>query len=171
MVVLRATRLATVLGVLGILQAAETSPEQVLAPLRVYAGNWKVTRDKMASGAKPEDLQTECAAIGQYFACQQKVNGAVGGLLIIVPSREAGRYYTQNVVPSGRATGTGELRIPSPGKWIFLSSWNQGGGKSIRYRTTYTFSGRDRIRFEQEQSDDGQHWKVIGSGEQVRAGR
>ncbi len=168
--VVTAKRLAAVLGVLGILQAAEPSPEQMLAPLRVYAGRWKVTRDKMARDAKPEDLETECASIGRYFACQQTVNGAVGGLLLVIPSNKEGLYNTQTVLPSGRATGTGELQIAS-NKWIFFSSWNQGGGKTIRYRTTYTFSGRDRLHFEQEESSDGKQWKRIGAGDQVRAGR
>ena len=125
--------------------AADTTATQAVAPLRVYAGNWKVARQGSPAGAKPDDLKNDCTLIGRYFACQQTVNGTVGGLLVMIPSGEPGRYFTQNIVPTGRATGLGELRIDG-NKWVFFSTWNQGA-KTIRYRTTNTFNGRDRIHF------------------------
>lgn len=150
--------------------AADSSTAQMLMPLRAYAGTWNVTRQSVAAGAKPEHLKNECLIVGKYFACQQSINGAVGGLLLMIPSGNAGRYFTQNVTPNGRATGAGELHIDAPDKWVFFSTWNQGA-KTMRYRTTNTFSGRDKIHFEQEESTDGQHWKVTGSGDDVRVGR
>lgn len=145
----------------SVAEAAATA--QAVAPLRTYAGHWSVVRQ---GAPKPDDLKNECSLIGNYFACQQTVNGEVSGLLLLIPSGTTGRYHTQNVLPNGRATGLGELQIDG-NKWVFLSTWNQGA-KSIRYRTTNTFSGRDRIHFQQEESEDGRTWKTTGSGDDTR---
>jgi hypothetical protein len=159
--------LALALGT-GVATAADKNVLQMLLPLRAYAGTWSVTRQGVAG--KPEQLKNDCAAVGRYYACQQTVNGSVGGLLLMVPSDTPGKYFTQNVLPTGRATGAGEMHIEAPNRWVFFSNWNQGA-KTMRYRTTNTFSGRDKIHFEQEESTDGQHWKVTGSGDDVRVGR
>lgn len=146
--------------------STEVPIAQAAAPLRAYAGLWSVRREGSAPGAKREELRNDCNLIGRYFACQQTVNGTVGGLLVIVPSNTPGKYFTQDVAPTGRATGLGELQIEG-NKWVLYSSWNQGA-KTTRYRTTNTFSGRDRIHFEQEESEDGRNWKVTGSGDYTR---
>lgn len=147
-------------------RAADVPFGKTVAPLRDYAGTWRVVRNNAGVEAKPEELKNECALVGRFFACQQTINGAVGGLLVIVPSNSPGHYATQNVDPSGRARGLGQLQIEG-GKWTLLSTWNQGA-KTIRYRTANTFSGRNRIHFEQEESEDGRNWKVTGSGDQTR---
>ena len=157
------------LALTGWLSGAEPNTAQMMATLKAYAGTWTVVRQNAAAGAKPEQLKNDCSAVGRYFACQQTINGEVGGLLLMIPSSTAGRYFTQNVTPNGRATGAGELLIGTANKWVFRSTWNQGA-QVVRYRTTNTFTGRDKIHFEQEESTDGQHWKVTGSGDDVRVG-
>ena len=135
--------------------------------LSLYAGNWTVTRKGAAAGSKPEELRNQCTTVGKYFACEQSVNGSVTGLLLIIPASQPGSYNTQTVLPDGRATGKGELII-SGNQWVFSSIWNSGG-KTMRYRTTNTFSDKNHIHFQQEESSDGTHWSVTGSGDDVRA--
>jgi hypothetical protein len=142
------------------------APSPADAALSLYSGNWTVTRS--SGGSKPEELHNQCSSIGKYFACEQSVDGNVTGLLLIIPASASGHYNTQTVLPDGRATGKGELVI-SGNQWVFSSIWNSGG-KTIRYRTTNTFSDRNHIHFQQEESSDGTHWQVTGSGDDVRIG-
>jgi len=94
------------------------------------------------------------------------VNGAVSELLVFLPAKTAGQYYTQSVMPDGRAGGRGDLAIDGD-KWIYSSSWNEGG-KTTFYRTTNMFSGKDRIHYEQQESTNNKDWKTTGSGDEVR---
>jgi hypothetical protein len=141
--------------------AAAANP--AFAPLWLYHGTWKITR---AGAAKPEDLINQCSEIGHYFACQQTVNGVAGGLLVVVPTNEAGKYHTQVIQPSGSATGLNDLSIDGD-RWTFYSRWNQGD-KVTYYRTINTFTGKNRIHFEQDESPDGKNWTTKNSGDEVR---
>jgi hypothetical protein len=141
---------------------AASPPSDPYAPLWIYTGSWQVTR----AGAAPETLVNECARIGTYLGCQQTVNGSVVGLLIIIPAKEPGHYYTQTVLPQGRATGLGELEIAGD-RWTFVNS-EPGNGKVTHYRTVNTFTGKTHIHFEQAVSGDGNNWTVTGTGETVK---
>jgi hypothetical protein len=140
--------------------------DPAFAPLRAYEGSWRVTPASSNAGAKPYQLTVECAVVGQYFTCQQTTEGRAGGLLVIIPTGQPGRYNTQTIMPDGRATGRDELEI-SGSQWTFRSR-RQEGTKTTQYRTTYSFSGKDRIHFEQAQSSDGKEWTVTNSGDQIR---
>ena len=143
------------------------APDPAYAPLWLYNGSWQVTRQS-ASGGKPDQLVNQCTLLGKYFACQQSVNGTPSALLVIIPARDSGHYYTQNIMPDGRATGKANLEI-SGGKWVFSSNWDQGG-KTTYYKTTNVFSGKNRIHFEQQESTNNRDWSVTGSGDDVRVG-
>lgn len=142
--------------------------DPVYAPLWLYQGSWEITRKDLATGAKPEHLVNQCALLGKYFACQQTVNGADGGLVIFIPAGKPGHYYTQNVMPEGRATGRSDLEI-SGDHWTYSSRWPQENGKIVYYRTINVFSGKDHIHFEQAESPDGRQWTTKGSGDEQRA--
>jgi hypothetical protein len=138
------------------------------APLRVYAGSWRVTRGNAPAGSKPELLANDCAPVGRFFACQQSVNGIPGGLLVFVPTSQPGHFYTQTIMPEGRATGRDELQITGD-VWTF-SSRRSEGGKTTLYRTVNTFTGRNRIHFESAQSLNGSDWTTQSSSDAVRVG-
>jgi hypothetical protein len=138
-------------------------------PLWLYNGAWRVTRAGVAPGTKPDELVNQCALVGKYFTCQQTVNGEPGALLIFVPANEPGHYYTQNVGLDARATRRGDLEIER-NRWTYSSTWNQGGTTTY-YKTVNTFTGGDRIHFEQLESKNNKDWKATGSGDEVRIAR
>lgn len=140
--------------------------DPAFAPLWSYNGSWRVTPASSNAGGKPYQLAVECAIVGNYFTCQQTTEGRAGGLLVIVPAGQPGRYNTQTIMPDGRATGRDELEI-SGNQWTFRSR-RQEGTKTTQYRTLYSFSGKDHIHFEQAQSSDGKQWTVTNSGDQIR---
>lgn len=113
-------------------------------------------------------LKNQCALVGNFFVCQQTVDGTPGALLIFIPiANQSGQYHTQNVNLDGRASGIGDLQI-SGDHWVYSSRWNQGGGKITYYRTTNVFSGKNRIHFEQAESPNGKDWKVTNAGDEVK---
>jgi hypothetical protein len=148
------------------------SPDTIVAPLWLYQGTWQVTRESANKGAKSDRVVNHCALLGKYFACQQTVNDSEGGLLIIIPAGKPGHYYTETITPEGRATRRSELEI-SGDRWTFSSRWPQENGKIVYYRTTNTFTGKNRIHFEQAESSDGTQWAIKDSGDEQRvaAGR
>ena len=133
-------------------------------PLWAYQGAWQVTR---AGSGKPDQLVNECALVGRYFACQQSVDGKLSSLLIVIPTDSPGHYYTQTVMPEGRATGRDDLEI-SGNRWTFTSRRLEYG-RSKYYRTVNTFTDRNHIHFEQAQSNDEAHWTITNSGDEVRS--
>jgi hypothetical protein len=133
-----------------------------------YQGTWQVTPKNHPAGAKPDILINQCSVLGQFFACGQNVNGQPGGLVVFIPNGKPGHFYTQTIMPEGRATGRDDLQI-SGDQWIY-SSRRDEGGKTTFYRTTNTFSGRNRIHYEQAQSTDGSQWTLQSSGDEVRMG-
>ncbi|MBV9084567.1 MAG: hypothetical protein JOZ62_17980 [Acidobacteriaceae bacterium] len=138
------------------------------APLWLYNGTWQVTRKPQPTGAKPETLSNECALVGRFFACQQTVNGKSGGLLVFIPTDKPGHFYTQTIMPEGRATGRDDLQI-SGDTWTY-SSRRDEGGRTTFFRTTNTFTGKNHIHFEQAQSTNGTDWVIQNSGDEVRVG-
>ncbi len=138
------------------------------APLRLYQGTWRVKSGHGGDAAKATVLSNECARIGQFFGCQQTVDGKPEALILFLPHGEPGHYYTQAVTAEGRAMGRGDLVIAGS-RWTY-SSKSDDGGKQTWYRTTNEFTGADRIHYEQAESSDGEHWVVKGSGDEERAG-
>ncbi len=164
---MRAFALAAVGLMVPLMQAAPAA-DPVYAPLWLYQGGWRVSRSDLAPGAKPDELKNQCALLGKYFACQQTVNGQAGALIIFIPAATAGQYYTQNVRLEGFASGRGNLEIAGD-RWTYLSTRDESG-KTVYYRTLNVFTGKNRIHFENAESNDGKNWKVTGSGDEVRVG-
>lgn len=145
---------------------AGAPPDSAYAPLRLYQGSWQVTR-KSAGTAKPERLTNDCAKVGNFYVCQQTVNGTPEALLIFVPAGQPGQYFTQSVGQDGRGRGRGNLEITG-NRWTYSSTWDQGG-KTTYYRNVNLFTGRNHIHYEQFESSNGRDWKVTDSGDEDRA--
>lgn len=162
----RVLRLLTPFLIGQFLFAANTASNPY-TPLWLYNGSWQITRKDLAPGAKPDELTNQCALVGKYFACQQTVNGTPGALLIFIPTGEQGHYYTQNVRPDGLASRRGDLQIEGD-VWTYRTAWDQGGGTTTYYKTVNTFTGKDRIHFEQLESKNNKDWKTANSGDEAR---
>ena len=151
------------LALLAFASAAE-KPADPYAPLRLYNGSWEVTRK---GATKPDALVNHCALLGQFFACGQTVNGAPGGLVVFIPvNGQSGHYYTQTIMPEGRATGRDELRIEG-NQWTYTSRRDENGVTTY-FRTLNTFADNNHIHFEQRDSNNNKDWTVRNSGDEVR---
>jgi hypothetical protein len=156
-------RLVIALSLVITIEAAPVkSPDPLFAPLWLYQGTWQVSR----KDAKPELLINQCALLGKFFTCSQNVDGAQQGLVVFLPANGPGHFYTQTIMPDGRATGRTDLQI-SGDIWTY-SSRRDEDGKTTFYRTLNTFSGKSRIHFESAHSDDGKNWTVDAAGDEVQ---
>ena len=145
-----------------------TAADPVYAPLRAYEGTWQVTRKDQPAASKPETLVNQCSLLGKYFACSQTINGSQGGLVIFIPTGKPGRFWTQTIMPEGRATGRDDLEIAGD-QWTYMSRRDQDG-KTTFFRTTNKFTDKNHIHFEQAQSNNGTDWKTGSTGDEVRVG-
>ena len=132
-------------------------------PLRLYDGSWEVHLPN-----KPVDkLTNRCVLIGQYYACQQAVNGKMAALVVFLPKEQPGEYWTNPLTAEAQSNGRGDLSIRGD-RWVY-SSKNTESGKTTFYRTVNVFTGADRIHFEVAESPDGIAWTVKMSGDETRA--
>lgn len=139
-------------------------PADPYAALRLYDGAWQVTRKE---ASKPDILINHCAVLGQYYACGQNVGGVPGGLVVFIPVKDQpGHYYTQTIMPEGRATGRDDLRVEG-NQWTYTSRRDEMGTTTY-YRTINTFLDKNHIHFEQAQSNNNKDWTVQHSGDEVR---
>jgi hypothetical protein len=139
--------------------------DSAFEPLWKYQGTWQFTMNTPGAPPVSNKIQNDCAEIGQFFLCQQTVDGKVAALLTFIQGESKGRYYTQPILPDGHAAGRGELEIEGD-RWTYPSK-EEENGKTKYYRITNVFSGKDRIHFERSESVDGKAWKVLASGDEI----
>lgn len=140
--------------------------DSAFEPLWNYQGTWQFTMNAPGGKGVSNKIQNDCVDMGQYFLCQQTVDGKVVALLCFTPSETKGAYHTQPIMPDGRAAGRGDLEIDGA-RWTYPSKEDENG-KTKYYRIVNVFSGKDRIHFERSESEDGKTWKVLASGDEVR---
>jgi hypothetical protein len=142
------------------------------APLRLYDGKWDVQPASGDKQAEPVHIENHCAEVGEFFACNQFVNGKNMALVVFLPTHplENGGYAYRNQAlrpESSDPSFWGNLEIVGD-RWVY-SSDETDKGKKIYWRTTNVFFGRDKIHFEAQRSDDGVNWTTNLSGDEARA--
>lgn len=139
------------------------------APLRLYDGRWEVTSN--GAEKKTDHIENHCAKTGLFFACEQVVNGKTGGLVVFLPVGKTGNgaqeYRTEVLDPNASTPGDWSKLTIDGDTWLY--SWTSSdGGKKTSWQNTNKFSGKDKIHFEVQQSEDGVNWKTQVSGDEHR---
>jgi hypothetical protein len=138
-------------------------------PLWLYQGSFEVTMNIPGSKPVSNKIQNDCTDFGQFFVCQQTVDGKVVALLTFTPAEKKGHYYTDPVFPDGRSAGRGDLEIDGD-RWTYPSK-EERNGETKYFKITNVFSGKDRIHFERSESTDGKTWTTLATGDEVRTSR
>lgn len=141
------------------------------APLRLYDGKWDLVPGSSDQATGTVHIENHCAKVGEFFACNQFVNGKNMALVVFLPlhSLENGGYAYHNQalgVEGGGSGSWGGLEIVGD-RWVY-SSDETDGGKKIYHRTMNVFSGPDKIHFEVQRSEDGVNWTTKMSGDEGR---
>ncbi len=76
-------------------------------------------------------------------------------------------YRTQALISDASAAGEwGHLSIDGD-TWVY--TWETGpAGKKVQWRNTNNFTGKDKIHFEVQNSEDGATWRTQVAGDEVR---
>jgi hypothetical protein len=148
-------------------KTAAAVPQDPLAAFTVYDGAWSIQSAHTAAGlGKPDVLVNHCSRNVAFYSCEQVVNGKSSALVIFVSASEAGKYYTQIVLPNGYSTGRGDLTLDGA-HWTYFGK-DVEKDKTTYFRTENYFTGRDAIHFEQFQSTDGTKWDKTNEGDETR---
>ncbi len=141
-------------------------------PLRLYDGKWDLVPASDGKPADPVHVENHCAKVGDFFACNQFVNGKNMALVVFLPSHplENGGYAYRNQalgVEGDDPSRWGKVEIVGD-RWVY-SSDNTDKEKKTYWRTVNLFTGADKIHFEVQKSDDGVKWTTTMSGDEARA--
>lgn len=152
--------------------ASTTPASDPLAQLTILNGEWTVTSPHtMAGPGKTDSLVNHCYLTDAYYTCEQVVNGKPMALIVFTATETAGSYHTQIVLPNGYSTGRADLKIDGS-HWTYLGKSTSDDGKTTTwYRTENVFTGRDRIHFEQYESNDNTSWKKTNEGDETRSSK
>ncbi|HMD44323.1 MAG TPA: hypothetical protein VKH45_14705 [Candidatus Acidoferrum sp.] len=151
------------------LRTAFAGDDGPYAPLKLYDGSWEVKVSVPES--KTDHLVNHCAQTGLFYACEQVVNGKTGALVVFLPvgktASGAQEYRTQPLLANASAAGDwGHLTIDGD-NWLY--SWDsRDGKKTVHWRVTNHFTGKDKIHFEVQNSEDGTNWKTQSVGDEER---
>lgn len=142
------------------------------ASLRLYEGKWDLLPAKSDKPGDPVHIENHCANVGEFFACNQFVNGKNMALVIFLPSHslENGGYAYRNQalrVEGDNAGAWSNLEITGD-RWVYASEESDKGKKTF-WQTINVFSGHDKIHFEVQRSEDGVKWATTMSGDEARA--
>jgi hypothetical protein len=142
------------------------------APLRLYDGKWDLVPASDGKPAEAVHIENHCAKVGDFFACNQFVNGKNMALVVFLPSHplENGGYAYRNQalgVEGDAPSRWGKVEIAGD-RWAY-SSDETDKGKKTYWQTINLFSGPDKIHFEVQKSDDGIKWTTTMSGDEARA--
>lgn len=137
------------------------------APLKLYDGAWEVKVSTPES--KTDHIENHCAQTGLFFACEQKLNGKTGALVVFLPvgktASGALEYRTQALSADARAGGEWGHLVIDGDTWTY--SWESSdANKPMHWRNVNRFSGKDKIHFEVQNSEDGTTWKTTVSGDE-----
>jgi len=127
------------------------------------------------NGGKPAEtvhVQNYCAKSGEFFSCNQWVNGKSMALVVFLPLHALDNggyaYHNQALRADGDGPGAWGNLVIVGDRWLYSSEENDKG-KKLYMQIINVFSGPDKIHFEVQHSDDGTKWETTTSGDEVRA--
>jgi hypothetical protein len=139
------------------------------AALKLYDGKWEVKMN--VQPATIGELENHCAQTGLFFVCEQKLNGESAALIVFLPKGKTAsgalEYRTQVLLPDASKAGEWSSLVIDGDTWVYKSE--TGDAKKPKHlRTTNRFTGKDKIHFEVENSEDGTTWKTQITGDETR---
>ncbi len=149
--------------------SVSAAPAEGIEKIAAYAGTWTSRIEHFdtpygKAGIDVSTLHNDCWRSGGFYACHQIVNGKSTALLVFTYNAKDDLYTSITIPSGGGETGSGTLRI-SGAVWTY--PWElRDGAKTIQFRVVNVFHGPDRIEFRQEYSTDGEHWMLMGKGEE-----
>ena len=162
--------LAAALAVSALATAADAPEPSPLDRLNVFAGTWKSDVQNFKTpyseeGGGSSTLVNQCWKTGDFFVCNQSVNGTSRAMLVF--SYKGGDTYNEVEVSADSGHGANGALLVDGGVWTFPGQFHKLG-QVVYVRTVNIYSGTDSLDFREEYSDDQQTWTVMSKGHETR---
>src|SRR5664279_2537980 len=137
--------------------------------MAAYAGTWKVEIVHLdtpfgKAGNESHTLKNDCWRSGDFYACNQYVDGESKALLVFAYNAKDKTYASYPITVGSDGARAGKLTI-TDNVWIF--PWETTDkGTTTHFRVVNTFTSPRTIEFRQEYSADGEHWTAMASGQE-----
>jgi hypothetical protein len=147
--------------------SAAPSTNAGITVLETYAGTWKMQTVRVdttfsKAGKEATTLHNDCWRSGDFYACNQYVDGESRALVVFAYNAKDGSYLSYPIAIGSDIAHAGKLII-SGNVWMF--PWEATDkGKTTHFRVVNTFTSPEAIEFRQEYSEDGEHWVQMASG-------
>ncbi len=142
-----------------------------LDKVAVYSGTWNLKAEHFAtpySKASKEatTIKNDCWRSGNYFACNQFVDGDSKALLIFTYNAKDDTYTSYPIPQGGGKAGSGKLLIKGD-VWTF--PWeDEADGKPVYFQVVNVFTSPGTIEYRQEFSTDNVHWTLMAKGTETK---
>ncbi len=153
-------------------QPATASSTYGVAAIEAYKGTWKLNSDSLntahsKAGHDENVIRNDCWRSGDYFACNQYVDGESKALLVFT-FNAAKNIYTSYVVPAdGSPASSGHLEIQGD-TWIYPWETSEEG-HTLYFRVVNVFKSPSLIDYRREFSTDKVNWVVMARGTEVKS--
>jgi hypothetical protein len=139
--------------------------------ITILAGTWKTNgqsldTDFSKAGRDTSTLRNDCWRSGEFYSCDQFVNGESKALVIFTFNPGDGTYNTYAIIAGGKPATSGKLKIDGE-TWTYEKP-QDSDSKPPYFRTVNVFEGANTIHFSVEFTRDNQHWTVMTQGVETR---
>jgi len=151
--------------------AAQAAPAG-LDKLKVLAGTWKSdgqAYDTEFSKATKDTatLHNDCWQSGEFYACDQIVDGMSRALIVFSFNAKDGTYNNYAIQAGGAPAGPGGILTIAGNTWTYAPRMN-ADAKPPFFRTVNVFDGRATIHYKIEFTRDNQTWTKTREGTERR---
>jgi hypothetical protein len=155
----------------SILGASAASAAEGLDKMAVLTGTWKTDSqqfdtDFSKAGRDTSTLRNDCWRSGEFYACDQYVNGKSKALIVFSFSASDGTYNTYAIRSGGAPASSGKLKIDGD-TWTYQNP-QDADSQSPYFRTVNVFEDDSKIHFSVEFTRDNQHWVTMNEGVETR---
>lgn len=138
--------------------------------LNVFAGTWKSESQTFKTPYSEESnvtttLVNQCWKAGQFFICNQSVNGESKVLLVF--AFKGGDTYGVTYVPADGSHSISGTVLVDGGVWTYPGETHKYGQVTY-FRTVNIYASNDSLDYREEYSTDQQNWTLMAKGHETR---
>lgn len=139
-----------------------------LDALKVLAGTWKADGEafdtEFSKASKDTStLHNDCWQSGEFYACDQIVDGVSRALIVFSLSEKDGTFNNYAIQAGGAPAGPGGILTISGNTWTYAPRQN-ADAKPPFFRTVNVFDGSSTIHYKIEFTRDNQTWTKTREG-------
>ena len=139
-----------------------------LDALKVLAGTWKADGEafdtEFSKASKDTStLHNDCWQSGEFYACDQIVDGVSRALIVFSLSEKDGTFNNYAIQAGGAPAGPGGILTIAGNTWTYALR-PSSDAKPPFFRTVNLFEGSSTIRYKIEFTRDNKSWTTTREG-------